>query len=241
MNNANFATPPDGQSGTMNMYKFDLTNPNRDGSLDNVIPLHEFTHGISNRLTGGRANGRCLQSTESGGMGEGWSDAVGVYLTRSAKDTRTSDVSVGWYVIGKSASGNGIRQYPYSTNMKTNPHKYSDFNKSNEVHNIGEIWATILYDMYWNLVDTKGFSANWLDATQSQGNIVAMQLLIGGLMRQPCNPTFIQARDAILQADVDFYQGANKCAIWAAFAKRGLGSDAVQSGHKDGFKLGGSC
>jgi extracellular elastinolytic metalloproteinase len=59
-------------------------------------------------------------------MGEGWSDGVDVYLTRFAKDTRKSDVSVGWYVLDKSASGNGIRQYPYSTNMKTNPHKYSD-------------------------------------------------------------------------------------------------------------------
>jgi hypothetical protein len=36
--------------------------------------VHENTHGITNRMTGG-GTGRCLQTTEAGGMGEGWSDA----------------------------------------------------------------------------------------------------------------------------------------------------------------------
>ena len=49
--------------------------PNRDGSLNNDIIVHEMTHGITNRLTGG-GTARCLQSTESRGMGEGWSDAM---------------------------------------------------------------------------------------------------------------------------------------------------------------------
>lgn len=42
----------------------------------------------------------------------------------------------------------------------------------------------------------------------------------------------IQARDAILDADVALTGGANKCAIWTAFAKRGLGSGAVYSSTK---------
>jgi extracellular elastinolytic metalloproteinase len=53
------------------MFTFDMTLPKRDGSLDNIIPMHEYMHGVSNRLTGGSYNGRCLSSTESGGMGEG--------------------------------------------------------------------------------------------------------------------------------------------------------------------------
>ncbi|HMG16389.1 MAG TPA: M36 family metallopeptidase, partial [Saprospiraceae bacterium] len=43
----------------------------RDGSLDNAIIAHEFTHGISNRLTGGPSSAGCLTSGEQ--MGEGWS------------------------------------------------------------------------------------------------------------------------------------------------------------------------
>jgi len=43
--------------------------------MSNDVVIHEFTHGITNRLTGG-GTARCLQTTEAGGMGEGWSDAV---------------------------------------------------------------------------------------------------------------------------------------------------------------------
>lgn len=59
------------------MYVFDITTPHRDGSLDSMIPIHEFVHGVSNRLTGGRRNVQCLRTSGSAGMGEGWSDTVG--------------------------------------------------------------------------------------------------------------------------------------------------------------------
>ncbi|KAI8894730.1 Fungalysin metallopeptidase-domain-containing protein [Globomyces pollinis-pini] len=238
-NNANFATPPDGQSGVMNMYRFTMTTPNRDGSLDNGIPIHEFTHGISNRLTGGSAQGNCLQTNESGGMGEGWSDTVAMFLERKSTNTRADDYTTGSYVVDKPA---GIRSYPYSTDMKTNPYTYNDLNSKDEVHDIGEVWATILNEVYWNLVDAHGYDSNWLNATQQKGNIMAMQLVIGGMKIQPCNPTFLQARDAILKTDETFYKGVNKCLIWKGFAKRGMG---VKASDKDGFKadtsIPGSC
>jgi len=60
------------------MYIWTQTSPNRDGVFDTSIPVHEFTHGLTNRLTGG-GTGRCLQTTEAGGMGEGWSDAMAEY------------------------------------------------------------------------------------------------------------------------------------------------------------------
>lgn len=44
--------------------------PERDGALENDIVVHENTHGVTNRMTGG-GTGRCLQTTEAGGMGEG--------------------------------------------------------------------------------------------------------------------------------------------------------------------------
>ena len=37
----------------MQMYIFDRTVPERDGALENDIVVHENTHGISNRMTGG--------------------------------------------------------------------------------------------------------------------------------------------------------------------------------------------
>jgi extracellular elastinolytic metalloproteinase len=50
--------------------------------------------------------------------------------------------------------------------------------------------------------------------------------------RQPCNPNFVQARDAILDADEALTGGDNKCEIWTAFAKRGLGEGAKYSSSK---------
>src|SRR5690606_25022223 len=41
-------------------------------------------------------------------------------------------------------------------------------------------------------------------------------------------PGFVDGRDAILAADVALYGGANQCAIWEAFARRGLGFSAIQ-------------
>lgn len=61
------------------MYIWDMTTPRRDGAMENDIVVHEMTHGITNRMTGG-GSGRCLQTTEAGGLGEGWSDAMAEYV-----------------------------------------------------------------------------------------------------------------------------------------------------------------
>ena len=45
--NANFGTPPDGSNPTMQMY---VCN-DKDGDFDNLVIVHEYGHGISNRLT----------------------------------------------------------------------------------------------------------------------------------------------------------------------------------------------
>jgi len=171
-------------------------------------------------------------------MGEGWSDTIAVYLNRKASDTRDIDAFLGVYAYNNTA---GIRSKPYSTSMVRNPYTLSYVRTQNEVHAIGEYWANVLFEMYWNLVDAKGFSANWFDATQNKGNIIAFQLVIGGLKLQPCNPNFTAARDAILAADQSYYRGAYKCEIWRAFAKRGLGVDSSEKGFVDGFKLPPGC
>jgi hypothetical protein len=54
------------------MYLWNTANPYRDGDLEAGIVIHELSHGLSIRLTGGPANSGCLGWGESGGMGEGW-------------------------------------------------------------------------------------------------------------------------------------------------------------------------
>jgi extracellular elastinolytic metalloproteinase len=71
-NNANFATPPEGQRPRMQQFLFTAPTPDRDSSLDSDVVFHEYGHGISNRLIGNGSS--ALSGTQSGAMGEGWSD-----------------------------------------------------------------------------------------------------------------------------------------------------------------------
>jgi hypothetical protein len=68
-----------GQPGVCKMFIWDSAKPRRDGAMENDIVVHEMTHGITNRMTGG-GSGRCLQTTEAGGLGEGWSDTMAEYV-----------------------------------------------------------------------------------------------------------------------------------------------------------------
>ncbi|TFK20579.1 metalloprotease [Coprinopsis marcescibilis] len=220
-NNANFATPPDGQSGTCRMYIWTRTTPNRDGSLENDIIVHEMGHGITNRMTGG-GTGRCLQTTESRGLGEGWSDALAEWTEQ--KSAAIPDYVLGGYVTNTAA---GIRTRPYSTSSTTNPQTYATVRGQTSVHRIGEIWANTLHNVYAALIAQHGWSPSAkTNPAGLEGNIVWLHLFIDALAIQPCNPTFLTARDAWIQADLNRYGGANRCLLWRAFASKGLGVSA---------------
>lgn len=75
----------------MRMYRFTFSSPERDSSFEAGIVIHEYIHGLSNRLTGGPANSRCLSTLESGGMGEGWSDFYATAIRVRGSDTRDVD------------------------------------------------------------------------------------------------------------------------------------------------------
>ncbi len=218
--NANFGTPADGGNPTMQMY----VCGDRDGDLDNLVIVHEYGHGISNRLTGGPAQAGCLGNSEQ--MGEGWSDYLGLMMTLQAGDQGTDAVGVGTWLIGEGINGPGIRQYPYSTDLSVNPHTYGDVGGVAIPHGVGSIWCAMLWEVTWALIDRYGFDADFYGG--NGGNNVAMALVMEGMKLQPCNPGFVDGRDAILLADQNLYGGANQCLIWDAFAKRGLGFSADQ-------------
>ncbi|KAF9903965.1 Fungalysin/Thermolysin Extracellular metalloproteinase 5 [Linnemannia zychae] len=224
-NNANFATPPDGQRGQMRMYVWDITDPMRDGDLESGIIIHEYAHGISTRLTGGPANSGCLGWGEAGGMGEGWGDFFATMFRQKPEYNYDSEFTMGAY----SASGNGIRRFPYSTSLETNPETFKIMDQSQYwgVHAKGEVWAGMLYEVYRNLNLRLPFTEDWYTNDKTKyANTLVLQLVVDGLKLQPCMPSFIQARDAILQAEKLLTNGEYQCDIWRAFTKRGLGPKA---------------
>ena len=224
--NANFGTPPDGSNPRMQMY----ICGDKDGDFDNLVILHEYGHGISNRLTGGPSASSCLQNTEQ--MGEGWSDFFGVLLTIEPGDVGTDPRAVGTYLFGQGQGGGGIRDYPYTTDMGVNPQTYDYIKTAAVPHGVGSVWASMLWEVTWALIDEHGFDPNIYnftgDVTQDAGNVQALALVTEGMKLQPCSPGFVDGRDAIFAADQALYGGANQCILWDAFAKRGLGYSADQ-------------
>ncbi|KAG6885176.1 hypothetical protein C0993_005260 [Termitomyces sp. T159_Od127] len=245
-NNANFMTPPDGQNGRMRMYLWDTALPYRDGDLEAGIVIHELSHGLSTRLTGGPANSGCLGWGESGGMGEGWGD----FLATTIRSTRVyRDYAMGAWAANQDR---GIRNYVYSMNTTTNPSTYKTLDKPGYwgVHAIGEVWAEILWVVSQGLIAKHGFTddlfppppgaddsafyraptAPGAPRVPRHGNSLSVQLVLNGMKLQPCRPSFFDARDAIIEADAVLTGGENRCALWAGFAARGLGPDARVEG-----------
>ncbi len=250
VDNANFATPPDGTSGRMQMYRFTGPTVDRDGSLDAEVVLHELSHGTSNRLIG---NGAGLNWDPARGMGEGWSDFYALSLLNNTNaDNPTGRFPSGAYATYK-FSGlayfdnyvYGIRRFPYTSDNSVNPMTWADvddvtnnlsggiaptpvtfnLNGGMEVHNAGEVWALTLWDVRSRVI----LDAAGANGDVPTGNHTMLQLVTDGLKMTPINPSFTEARDAILQADCATNACANEASVWGGFADRGLGYGAQAS------------
>lgn len=194
-----------------------------DGALDNGLVAHEYGHGISNRLTGGGSQVDCLFNNEA--MGEGWSDFFSMVMAAKENEAGESPVGMGSYVWNRRADGVGFRRLPYSTDFAINDFTYDDV-IGQSTHPLGEIWALVLWDLYWEMIDLYDFDDDLYTGTG--GNNKAIQLMMDGMKLQACNPGFIDGRDALIAADYMLNDGIHECLIWEVFARRGIGWDAIQ-------------
>jgi Zn-dependent metalloprotease len=202
-NDAAFAPTPEGIAPRIRMGLFTRgtasVNDDLDSDYDGQTIVHEYGHGVSNRLVGATTSTSCLTNIQSGAMGEGWSDYFSISFF--------NDPVIGAY-IGQDAV-KGIRRYSY----EGYPLTYEDIGNGiygYEVHDDGEIWAGTLWDL-----------------RKSLGQQTTDRLVIDGLKSTPCNPSMTDARDAILSADLADNKAANRKTIWTIFAKHGMGYSAV--------------
>ena len=236
VNNANFTTLPDGSAPRMQMYVFTPATPDRDSCFDAEVVLHEYAHGLTERLVG---SGSGLYLLQSVGLAEGWSDFYALSLLSEPADDPHAVFPMGAYVshLVRGSRNNyyfGIRRYPYCTDLAKNPLTFKDIDPfqasshpgvprnvigggASEVHSQGEVWCMALWEARARLITRQGFPI---------GNQLMLELVTDALTLSPPNPNFIQARDAVLQADLVRTGGGNYRDLWEAFAKRGLGSGA---------------
>ncbi len=201
-----------------------------DGSLDNGVIAHEYTHGISTRSTGNGST--CLNyASANEQMGEGWSDFFSMMVTNKPEANDNYTRGIGTFVNNQSQNEAGIRPAKYSPDFSINNYTYGStngmyFNSSTpDVHSIGFVWATMLWDLHWKFAEKYGFS-NDIVANPESGSAKVVKLVYESFKLQGCFPNFIKGRDAIIAADQNINNGNNKCMIWKTFAKRGLGVNA---------------
>ena len=236
-NNANFTPLPEGRSPRIQMFVFNSPSPFRDGDFDATVILHEYAHGLSDRLIGG---GVGISQLQTYGLAEGWSDFYALALLSNPADPPDSCYPLGAYVgyLLSETKANyyfGLRRYPVTTDLARSPLTFKDVDPNQaslhpgvprnpiltsspaEVHMVGEVWCAMLWEARARLMQKHGPAA---------GNELMLRLVTDGLKLSPPNPTFVQARNAILLADTVANSGANRNELWGAFAKRGLGYGA---------------
>lgn len=243
--NANQVTLNDGIPGITNQYLFQpiagsFYSPCTDGGLDMSIVGHEYTHAITNRMVGGPDDN--LTSEQGGAMGEAWGDLnAAEHMFASGYSTGTSPWVVGPYATGNSTAG--IRNYA----IDQNPLNYSDYGFDTtgpEVHADGEIWNGTQWEVRQALVDKWDAQFPYddaelqeecavahgaqspLPASHCPGNRRWLQLMFDSFLLQQGSTSMLDARDAMIAADQMRFGGENAEALWAAYARRGMGRDA---------------
>ena len=235
VDNATFATPPDGTAPRMQMFLFHrpgTTYPSGDpflatsGADDAGIVFHEYAHGLSSRLVVDPGGNSVLHSHQGSAMGEGWSDwyALDLLVARGhLADGPGADLVVGRSVL----ADRGLRTQPIDCAVgATGPacpgtpdagpggYTYGDVGRISPVgpepHGDGEIWAQTLWDL-----------------RSSVGVATSESLVTRAMELSPAFPSFLDMRDAVLLADRVTRGGADRAAIWNVFARRGMGYTAT--------------
>jgi extracellular elastinolytic metalloproteinase len=235
-----------------------------DGAYDFSVFGHEYGHLIENRMIGKGVGAR--QGTHAGSMGEAFGDFDALaafnelHLPVPVGSTKYTE---GAYATGNPY--NGIRdflagepmggQFPApSQNPHTDPLNYGNFGfdiVGTEVHADGEIWVAVqiaLRELFLTNAKSHGFPAptDALDISCARGQTAPdqcpgdrrwIQDYYDAMVLMPRGTTMIQARDAMLAADLARYTadpawGDNHDLLWQGFAMYGFGntSNTVSNG-----------
>jgi hypothetical protein len=203
--------------------------PERDGDLDNGVIAHEWGHYMHRRLAVG------CNSQQCGGMSEGWGDFMTILMMVREGDNREGAYAVGYYALADGTPDTayfGIRRFPYSIDRTKNDLSFRHIQDgvalptttpglpggvNSEVHNAGEIWTTMMWEVFNILADAHGITVARRRTTD---------YTVAGLLLTPPAATFTEARDAIL-AGASALDTDDMILMAGAFAGRGLGSCAV--------------
>jgi large repetitive protein len=229
---------------TARMFRF--SGVERDSALDNGILAHEWGHYLHHRLAD-------CGSQQCRAQSEGWGDFVAIHMMSREGDNLDGVYSASTYAgagLNPQVTYFGIRRVPYSVDFTKNAltlRHISDGEPlpvgpptqpggpNSEVHNAGEIWATMLWEAYVALQEARRPNQTFEDVRRTMADYI-----VAGLQLAPTDATYTEQRDAILAAAVAARPdndaadpdgrgagGADLLVLARAFARRGAGTCAI--------------
>ncbi len=228
LNNANMSTQADGEPPVMQMYLQTaapgLPNvPSGDSGTEAETVYHEYTHGLSNRLVTQPDGTPALNTPQSGAMGEAWSDWYAVDFTDN-QGFFPDGPADGDAIIFRYSAGDEVAFRTEAIDCPVNStaancggtpgsgpggYTYGDFGTivgGPEVHADGEIWLQALWDVRTAL-----------------GSDVSESIITRGMELSAPDPSYLDMRNAIIQADLTAFGGSHVDQLWQIFAARGMG------------------
>jgi MYXO-CTERM domain-containing protein len=206
------------------------TSVERDGTLDNLIVAHEWGHFLHMRLVD-------CGSVQCGGQSEGWGDFNALMMALREGDDLEGTYAKSYYGTFDTTAYYGLRRVTYSVDPTKNalslrhisegeplppPPLCVDNGYTNaEVHNAGEVWATMMWEAYVALHKAHASDESF-EATRRRMS----DYVVAGMMMAPPRPTYLEQRDALLAAAFAA-DPADHVTLAEAFARRGAGTCAV--------------
>jgi extracellular elastinolytic metalloproteinase len=225
-----------------------------DGDYDMSVIAHEYGHMIENRMIGKGDRRRGAHAGAMGeSISDLFAmEYLNEYNFAPAGGSDNPQADAATTLVGRYVTGNGQRgirnydmafasagEFPLPGRYPTvNPLNFSDVGydiTGPQVHADGEIWSATNFDLRELLLDRypsvgQRIQRDCADGLRSvnecPGNRRWMQLYFDAMLLMPVRPSFVDARDAILAADVMRFGGANQGLLWLGFARRGFGEAA---------------
>lgn len=194
------------------------------------VVTHEYAHGVSHRIVGGRHGAFSLIEPQSLAIDEGWSDYFAITIRNHHLATRKYSFAEwsGSKLVKRSADYDS--SYPgHFGLLGKKPHHSS--------HGAGEVFAVALIRFNELLGQRLG------DAVR--GDVIGWRAVVESMKHVPSNPNFLEARDALYKAIEAMKNGGSlsasdaadaRAAAEAAFLRYRMGPNA----RSNGTALGGT-
>jgi extracellular elastinolytic metalloproteinase len=166
-----------------------------------------------------------LDAPQSKAMGEGWGDFYALTVQNFYRPSSAEKVVFGAWIKDNPA---GFRSFRYTEDY---PRTYAHIAGMVDYYDSGGVWCAALMQMCRNIRRVLN--------SDRDGYILALKIVTAGLKKTHAYPSFLDARDMILEA-VDDLKIANQLSqplyesvrrsCWQAFARFGMGFRASSAG-----------